>query len=281
MGKNLADARAAKTMPASLADHLTLILTTADPAAKVELAKQTAKLWFNRGLSLGLQSQSHQLPKRPVRPALPELRPPRDMPRRRISGAKGRIAHIHAIAHIEFSAIDMAFDLAARFLFKDVPKSFFSDFIQVGVEEAKHFSLLDRRLRQLGSCYGALPAHDGLWQTVEKTGEDVLARLAIVPLVLEARGLDVSPSMIEKFAASGDTDTARILRIIFEDEKRHVAIGMRWFLHCCRQAGKAPQPTFHDIVRTYFRGGLKPPFNDKARSQAGLVPGFYKPLTAA
>ncbi len=246
--------------------------------AKVELAKQTAKSWFNQGMSLGLQSQAHQLPTRPARPDKPVLRPPREMPRRRIGGAKGRIAHIHALAHIEFNAIDMAFDLVARFLFTDVPRSFFSDFIQIGVEEAKHFSLLNRRLKQLGSEYGALPAHDGLWQTVEQTGHDLLARLAIVPLVLEARGLDVTPSMIEKFKNAGDPETARILHIIYTDEKRHVATGMRWFLYHCQLSGKTPQPTFHDIVRTYFRGGLKPPFNDKARSQAGLTPGFYKPM---
>lgn len=265
----------------TLADCVAAILATPEPAEKVALAKSTAKAWHQHRLSLGRYSEAPRLPDRPARPERPELLAPRDMPRRRLGGKKGRVAHIHAIAHIEFSAIDMAFDLVGRFLFKGMPKSFYSDFIRVGVEEAKHFSLLEKRLNAYGSHYGALPAHDGMWQVVQATGGDLLARLAIVPLVLEARGLDVTPSMIRRFEGLEDAETARVLSIIFEDEKQHVRIGARWFGHLCRQAGKIPETTFHDIVRTYFRGGLKPPFNDKARSQAGLSPGFYRPLSSA
>ena len=267
--------------PDSLASCVAAILWTSDPAQKLALAKQTAKAWHQGRLALGRQIDAPALPDRPPPPEQPQLLAPRDMPRRRLGGLKGRVAHIHAIAHIEFSAIDMAFDLVGRFLFAGMPKSFYSDFIKVGVEEAKHFSLLQKRLKALGSHYGALPAHDGLWQVVGQTRNDLMARLAIVPMVLEARGLDVTPSMIARFERLGDFETARVLSLIHEEEKRHVRIGVHWFGHLCRQAGKVPESTFHDIVRTYFRGGLKPPFNDRARAQAGLSPGFYQPLSSA
>ncbi|MGI9387878.1 MAG: ferritin-like domain-containing protein, partial [Methyloligellaceae bacterium] len=158
--------------------------------------------------------------------------------------------------------------------------SYFDDWVRVGVEEAKHFELLCRRLDALGSTYGDLPAHDGLWQTSHATGDNLLARLAIVPLVLEARGLDVGPAMIAKVEGHGDAASARVLKIIYDDEKRHVAFGLKWFTHLCVRENKVPMTTFHQLVRTYFRSPLKPPFNDKARSEAGLAPGFYKPLAS-
>jgi uncharacterized ferritin-like protein (DUF455 family) len=152
--------------------------------------------------------------------------------------------------------------------------------VQVGLEEAKHFRLLADRLEALDSFYGDLPAHDGLWQSSQATGHDLLARLAVVPLVLEARGLDVTPATIDKMRAAGDEPSARILEIIYRDEKRHVAFGARWFRHLCEREGRPLEATFHALVRTNFRGSLKPPFNDKARSEAGLTPGFYRPLAA-
>lgn len=246
-------------------------------SSKTELAHETAKRWFSRSLSLtgGVQPA---LPDRPGRPVKPELLPPRDMPKRSITGLKGRIALIHSLAHIELNAIDLAWDLVARCARLPMPRAFFDNWVQVGLEEAKHFRLLDRRLIELDTFYGALPAHDGLWQAAEETGHNLISRLAIIPLVLEARGLDITPPMLEKVRDQGDDKTAEILEIIYRDEKRHVAFGTKWFLFACNRHGLKPEPTFHEMVRKHFRGSLRPPFNDKARSQAGLTPGFYKPL---
>ncbi|MBU2532615.1 MAG: ferritin-like domain-containing protein, partial [Alphaproteobacteria bacterium] len=135
-------------------------------------------------------------------------------------------------------------------------------------------------LGTLGGQYGDLPAHAGLWQAAHATGNDLLARLAIVPLILEARGLDVTPSMIESLERGGDTESAAIIAIIYRDEKRHVAFGMKWFRHMCRRLDQPLESTFHRLVRDNFRGPLKPPFNEAARTEAGLTPGFYKPLSA-
>ncbi len=255
------------------------IVRECDLDAKVALAKNTAKAWHHRRLSRGTLTNLH-LPATPGRPDKPELLLPRAMPRRTTAGLKGRIALLHSLAHIELSAIDMTWDLIARSGAYDLPNSYYDDWVRVGVEEAKHFELLCRRLEALGSHYGDLPAHDGLWQTSHDTGHDLIARMAIVPLVLEARGLDVGPAMLEKMKSHGDTDSARILEIIYNDEKRHVAFGLKWFNFLCARKNIEPMPTFHHLVRKYFRGPLKPPFNDKARSQAGLTPGFYKPLAS-
>ena len=247
---------------------------------KIALAHTGSNAWFTRHLELGALSSPLQMPAHPGRPSRPELRPPRDMPRRSASGHKGRYALLHALAHIELNAVDMTWDLIARFTHEEMPRAFFDDWVQVGLEEAKHFKLLSQRLIELGGGYGDLPAHDGLWQAAHATGHDLLARLAVVPLILEARGLDVTPAMIENLRAADDEASAAIIEIIYRDEKRHVAFGMKWFRFMCRRAGKPLEPTFHALVRANFRGPLKPPFNEDARNQAGLTPGFYKPLTA-
>lgn len=244
---------------------------------KVSLAHQTAKTWFGRSLSLTSGAQPF-LPARPGRPDKPVLLPPREMPKRSIRGEKGRLALVHSLAHIELNAIDLAWDLIARCVRLPMPRAFFDNWVQVGLEEAKHFSLLDRRLVEIDSFYGALPAHDGLWQAAAETNHNMIARLAIIPLVLEARGLDITPPMLEKIRLEKDIKTAEILEIIYRDEKKHVAFGTKWFLFACARHGLKPEPTFHAMVRKHFRGSLRPPFNDKARSQAGLTPGFYKPL---
>lgn len=255
------------------------IVCACDLDTKVARAKDTAKAWHHRRLSRGTLTNM-QFPDTPGRPDKPELLHPRAMPRRTTAGLKGRIALLHSLAHIELSAVDMTWDLIARSGAYDLPNSYFDDWVRVGVEEAKHFELLCRRLEALGSYYGALPAHDGLWQTSHDTGHDLIARMAIVPLVLEARGLDVGPAMLNKMTTHGDIDSARVLEIIYNDEKRHVAFGLKWFNFLCARKNIEPMSTFHRLVRKYFRGPLKPPFNDKARSQAGLTPGFYKPLAS-
>ncbi len=264
----------------SLASQARAIVLAPDPAEKVARAKQAARDWHRRRLSLGRKAGEPAMPSRPGRPDLPRLLPPREMPRRSAAGLRGRIALVHSLAHIELNAIDMTWDLVGRFFDAPVPRSFFDNWVRVGVEEAKHFALLERRLRALGAAYGDLPAHDGLWQAAQDTGHDLLARVAIVPLVLEARGLDIAPSMIEKMTRGGDEETARILTIIYNDEKTHVAFGCKWFRYLCLAGRKVPEPTFHTLVRTHFKGRVKPPFNDRARAQAGLSPTFYKPLAA-
>ncbi len=256
------------------------IVAAVDTVEKVSLARMTAKAWFGGRLSLGHLSDPVAMPERPGRPARPLLLLPREMPKRSTGGEKGRVALLHALAHIELNAVDMTWDLVGRFARSPVPRSFFDDWVQVGLEEAKHFDMLDRRLVELGAAYGDLPAHDGLWQAAQATKESLLARVAVVPLVLEARGLDVTPAMIESLTAAGDLASAGIIAIIYRDEKRHVAFGSKWFRFLCAREGLAPEPTFHELVRRHFRGPIKPPFNDKARSEAGLAPGFYKPLSA-
>lgn len=267
----------ATTLPPCLERAAIAIVSESDLAVKTELAHRVAKAWFSRTLSQ-TSGTKPLLPKRPGRPERPVLLPPRDMPKRSIHGEKGRLALVHSLAHIELNAIDLAWDLVARCARLAMPRAFFDNWVQVGLEEAKHFNLLDNRLKEMGSHYGALPAHDGLWQAAEETGHNMISRLAIIPLVLEARGLDITPPMLEKIRAQNDEKTAAILEIIYRDEKRHVAFGTKWFLFACARHGLKPEQTFHEMVRRHFRGSLRPPFNDKARSQAGLTPGFYKPL---
>ena len=218
-------------------------------------------------------------PDRPARPPHPVLLPPRDMPKRRAAGGTAtRIALLHTVAHIELNAIDLAWDLLARFAERAPPRAFFDDWVGVAAEEAKHFSLLAARLAALGAAYGDLPAHDGLWEAAAATAGDLLGRLAVVPLVLEARGLDVTPAMIARLEKAGDRESAAVLEIIYAEEIGHVAAGRRWFEHFCAEAGLAAEPAYHRLVRRYFKGALKPPFNASARAAAGLSAGFYEPL---
>lgn len=263
----------------SLTDAACAILLTADPAEKARLSHKTADAWRS-GL---LATTGNERPTaRPARPKHPTLLPPGSVPRRRINTAPaGRIALLHAIAHIELNAIDLAWDILARFGAKtELPREFFDDWVTVAAEEAKHFMLLSDRLAEMDTAYGDLPAHDGLWEAAETTAHDLAARLAVVPLVLEARGLDVTPQMTARLRNAGDDASADILQIIHDEEIGHVAIGRRWFDHCCNAAGQDPVSTFHDLVRRYFRGSLKPPFNAASRERAGLTADYYTPLAA-
>jgi uncharacterized ferritin-like protein (DUF455 family) len=204
------------------------------------------------------------------------------MPKRRHFGTRsGHVALIHTLAHIELNAIDLGWDIVARFAGRGLPDEFAGDWAEVAAEEAEHFALLQQRLAALGVRYGDLPAHDGLWEAAEATAADLLARLAVVPLVLEARGLDVTPQMIGRLERAGDTDSAAVLRRIYHDEIGHVAIGARWFDRLCRKRGLDPAATFHDKVRQYFCGNLKQPFNRAARDAAGFPSTYYEPLAEA
>jgi uncharacterized ferritin-like protein (DUF455 family) len=214
------------------------------------------------------------MPDRPAPGPAASLRATRVPSRGRAGSLASRIALIHAVAHIEYVAIDLAFDLVGRFG-AGFSRSFADDWLRVGAEEAMHFAILDRRLHALGSFYGALPVHGGLWEAAEATADDSLARLAVVPMVLEARGLDVTPQMIARFEAAGDTMTARLLRRILRDEVRHVAAGVRWFERSAGEAGFAPVEAWQRLIAERFRGALKPPFNDSARGEAGLTIDYY------
>lgn len=256
----------------SIAAAVRGVLLAGEPREKIRLARAAARDW-----RLGRLTHVFDvvMPDRPARPERPELLPPSRMPKRGKGGSeRGRTALIHALAHIEFGAIDLAFDVVGRFG-QAFPRGFVDDWMAVGADEAMHFALLDRRLRAFGSVYGAMPAHDGLWEAASDTARDALARLAVVPMVLEARGLDVTPATRDRFAAVGDTATAAILDRILNDEVRHVAAGSRWFGFGCAAQGLDPITTWHDRVRRHFRGTIKPPFNDSARETAGLTRDYY------
>ncbi|WP_137131224.1 ferritin-like domain-containing protein [Rhizobium sp. FY34] len=256
-----------------------LAICAADLDAKTTLAQAAATRWFERRLSLR-SPLDPSLPDRPGRPEKPQLVPPKAVEKRSLHTLKGRIALLHSIAHIELNAVDLALDIVARYATEPVPHSFFDGWMQVAFEEAKHFRMVRNRLRDLGADYGDMPAHDGLWQAAHSTRNDLTARLAVVPLILEARGLDVTPSLQAKMRETGDLETAAVLDVIYNDEKGHVAIGAKWFRFLCAREKRDPAATFKQLVRANFRGALKPPFNDVARAEAGLTPSFYRSMTA-
>ena len=204
----------------------------------------------------------------PGRPARPALVHPRELPRRGFGSDEGRAAFIHAIAHIEFNAIDLAWDAVYRF--RGMPAQYYADWIGVADDEARHFQMLRARLQAMGFDYGDFDAHNGLWEMAEKTAHDALARMALVPRVLEARGLDVTPGMIAKLRGLGDHATADILEVILREEIAHVAAGSRWFRWCCDRAGVDPEPRFRELLAEYARAVLHGPFNVDARSAAGF-----------
>jgi uncharacterized ferritin-like protein (DUF455 family) len=257
---------------ATIARACRSVLLTAAPLAKAKAARMVARQW-RRGLLT--HDFDLAMPDRPARPDAPLLLPPNRMPKRGRAGSeRSRIALLHALAHIEFGAIDLAFDMAGRFG-AAFPRSFIDDWLSVGADEAMHFALLDRRLRALGSHYGALPAHDGLWEAAAETAHDAGARLAVVPMVLEARGLDVTPATLGAFERAGDHRSAAILGRVYRDEIRHVGIGTAWFKTLCESRQIPAAPEWQRLIRAHFRGIVKPPFNDSARGEAGLSRDFY------
>jgi len=202
-------------------------------------------------------------------PNRPELVEPSKVRRRRLGSEAGRAALVHAITHIEFNAINLALDAVYRF--RDMPQQFYIDWMSVAADEARHFELLSTRLQSLGFSYGDFPAHNGLWEMAQRTADDCLKRMALVPRVLEARGLDVTPGMIERLKTVGDDETVRILRIILDEEVRHVEIGSYWFHNCCDQRGLESESTFLELLKEYFSGSLRGPFNIPARMKAGFT----------
>lgn len=258
--------------PGTLSEAALSVLLEPSAAGKVEHTRAYAAAWSDRRLT---EVGCVLPPDRPARPPRPELRPPRDMPKRRKGGAAGRTAFVHAIAHIELNAIDLAWDIVARFTGEVLPEAFYDDWVSVALDEAEHFAMLSGRLAELGSAYGDLPAHDGLWQAATDTADDLLARLAVVPMILEARGLDTTPDAVRRLSEAGDQETATILETIGREEIPHVAAGVRWFEHLCVRRGLEPVATFRQLVRTRFNGVIKAPFNHAARHAAGMAEPYY------
>ena len=248
------------------------VLRTAEGRAKAALSLDCAAAWAAaRAAGVPLEIGRANPPDRPARPVRPELLDPRDVPRRRPGSEKGRIALLHAVAHIELNAVDLHWDIIARFTATPMPLGFYDDWAKAAGEEAKHFNLVCDTLEAMGSSYGALPAHAGMWRAAEDTAEDLMGRLAVVPMVLEARGLDVTPDMIAKLRHAGDLDTVACLEVILEEEVRHVEIGSRWFAWACAARGLEPETTFLGLVETHARAIIRPPINDLARSRAGFT----------
>ena len=262
----LADPQAARDL--DLFEALRAALAECDPIRKVVLVDALADSVEAGGMRPSDASLPAEPLRDPGRPPRPRLVSPRDLPHRGLGSAEGRAALLHAITHIEFNAINLALDAAYRF--RDMPAQFHRDWISVAADEARHFSLLAERLGALGYAYGDFEAHNGLWEMAEKTADSCLARMALVPRVLEARGLDVTPGMITRLRQLGDQPSAAILEIILAEEVRHVAIGSHWFAWCCEREGLAPAATFIDLIRGVARGSIRGPFNTAARSAAGF-----------
>ena len=256
----------------TIARAIRAALNTPEPRAKCFATRQLARDWRRGKLAWAFDVA---MPDQPAWPDAPELLPPNRMPKRGKGGSeRARIALWHSLAHIEFVAIDLALDMAGRFG-EAMGREFVDDFLSVAADEAMHFALLARKLESLGSHYGALPAHAGLWEAAHATRHDVAARLAVVPMVLEARGLDVTPATLERVRASGDEGGAKILARILDDEIRHVGAGTKHFLRCAEMTQSAPESLWQNLVKRHFRGSVKPPFNDSARLAAGLSREFY------
>ena len=266
-------------MNLSLREMAVEVLSTADAHEKVRISRSHAATWAAGRASgnapeLGVAAP----PDNPARPQKPELLSPRDVPHRKPGTPEGRVAMLHAIAHIELNAVDLHWDIIARFPQTEFPMGFYDDWVKAADEESKHFGLLCACLERHGSFYGALPAHAGMWQAASDTAQDIMGRLAVVPMVLEARGLDVTPGMIRLFEQAKDHDTVKALEVIYSEEVAHVAYGSKWFHFLCGRVNTDPKEEFHRLVQQYFHSTLKPPFNVEKRAEAGLAPDFYWPL---
>jgi uncharacterized ferritin-like protein (DUF455 family) len=252
----------------SLFDAARACLDATSPDDKNDLTATAAAAFAHGDLCIPGDASEPEAIAMPGRPSRPGLVHPRELSRRGMGSAHGRAAFIHSIAHIELNAIDLAWDAVYRF--RGLPVDYYADWIAVAADEARHFVLLRDRLRDFGHDYGDFDAHNGLWEMAEKTAHDGLARMALVPRVLEARGLDVTPAMIAKLRLLGDEVTADILATILREEIAHVAAGSRWFRWHCKQAGVDPAARFRELLDEYAHGSLRGPFNHDARIEAGF-----------
>lgn len=277
---------------ATMCDWCVHILNTSNPEHKIELTTHFFSVFATKEQSpspMALGAGSASPPEEPPREAQTQVTPGA-MPKAGKGGTlKSRIAMLHALANIEQWAIDLAIDICVRFATfqttttdpaasRALPRTFYYDWLKVANDEAKHFSLLRARLEELGSSFGALPVHHGLWESAARTAHDLRSRISIIALVHEARGLDVNPMTIEKFQKAKDVDSADVLTIIHNDEITHVTTGHRWLTWICEQEGLDPVQVFRANVRKFFWGAVKGPFNSEAREQAGMHKGWYEGL---
>lgn len=245
------------------------LLATVTPSAKVAGVMDVASLWRDGSIALDFNAGLKPLQTIPGQPDKPELVPPMQVKKRAMNTSEGRAILIHALAHIEFNAINLALDAIWRF--PEMPREYYEDWLKVAAEEAYHFSLLNAHLESLGYAYGDFPAHNSLWEMAEKTKGDILARIALVPRTMEARGLDATPALRAKLAQAGDVKAAEILDIILRDEIGHVAIGNRWFNYLCEQRGLQAIATYEKLAVDYQAPTLRGPFNIEARRMAGFT----------
>jgi len=255
--------------PLELRTHALQCLLQTDPAAKADAIAAMAAAYSCAVWAIDTGAMPEPEGAIPGRPAKPELVPPRLVGRRSMATVEGRAMLIHSLAHIEFNATNLALDALWRF--PAMPDAYYTDWLRVAKEEATHFSLLSQHLQTLGYQYGDFPAHDSLWEMVEKTRADVLARMALVPRTLEARGLDAIPPLRAKLAQAGDLAAAAILDITLQDEIGHVEIGNRWYRYLCEQRGLEPSAAYAELARRYEAPVLKGPFNIAARRLAGFT----------
>jgi uncharacterized ferritin-like protein (DUF455 family) len=255
-------------MPAGLYAAIEACLLTCEPAAKLALTAMVAARVAAGEAPADVDHRMLPLAA-PGRPERPVLVAPRELKPRKLSTPLGRAVLVHAVAHIEFNAINLAWDAAYRFRHAGI--DYLRDWASVAADEARHFAMLQQRLLEMGHGYGDFPAHNGLWETAVATAGDFIARMALVPRVLEARGLDVTPGMIERLEAAGDHATVAVLKVILAEELRHVAIGDRWYRWACAEAGLDAEPHFRRLVGGQFRS-LRGPFNQPARLAAGFSP---------
>jgi uncharacterized ferritin-like protein (DUF455 family) len=247
-----------------------------DPVDKCACVARLLEAWHAGGLEVRPDDAEPVRIEVPGRPQRPLLVRPQDLPRRGLHTEEGRKALLHAIAHIEFNAINLALDAVYRF--RQMPPEYISDWLQVAAEEARHFGLLASRLAELGADYGDFPAHNGLWEMALKTDTDPMQRMALVPRVLEARGLDVTPGMIRRLEAAGDQASVAVLQVIQREEVGHVAIGSHWFRFLAQGRGLDPETTFLDLLEQHMPGGVRPPFALEARLAAGFSRGEMSAL---
>lgn len=242
-------------------------LNACDPADKVTLTQTLYKDWCDKKLALDAAFTAEPVAEA-GRPPRPELVSPKDVAKRSINTEEGRVVLCHALAHIEFNAINLALDAVYRF--NGMPEQYYADWLKVAAEEASHFSLLKSYLEKRNYHYGDYKAHNGLWEMAQLTAHDVLVRMALVPRVLEARGLDVTPGILKKLQQSKDSEFVEHLKVIHRDEVGHVAIGSHWFKYLCEQRGLEYRQTFKELIQQYMKGTLRGPFDEVARMQAGF-----------
>jgi len=261
------------SLPTTLFQRASVCLDACEPAEKVKLTQALYKEWCevqDQNTSLEIdRAFEPEIISEVGRPEKPELVAPRDVSKRSINTQEGRVALCHALAHIEFNAINLALDAVYRFT--DMPVEFYTDWLKVAAEEAYHFTLLEGYLHKHGSYYGEFTAHNGLWEMAQITAHDVMIRMALVPRVLEARGLDVTPGIIKKLAQAKDTEFIGYLEIIQRDEIGHVAIGSHWFKYLCELRKLDYRVTFKQLIQDYMKGSLRGPFDEVARLQAGFT----------